>query len=93
MWLWGVVWGCFRWGRYDVWAVGRKQLAVDDCYADTEYEFTQRSARYEEGTSCQTLERRQLPRSTRYHVQGELENVRQFNYYSRRMKLTFLLLD
>lgn len=71
--LFGVV---FRWGRYDVWAVGRKQLAVDDSYADTEYEFTLRNARYEEGTSCQTLERRQLPRSTRYHVQGELENVR-----------------
>lgn len=39
--------------------------------------FTVRSARYADGTSCQTLERRQLPRSTRYHVQGELENVRQ----------------
>lgn len=69
--------GFFRWGRYDVWAVDRKQLAVDDCYADTEYEVYAADARYEDGTSCQTLERRQLPRSTRYHAQGELENVRQ----------------
>ena len=34
-WLWGGGLGCygvvFRWGRYEVWAVGRKQLAVDDC--------------------------------------------------------------
>lgn len=89
----------FRWGAVESRSSGLLAgnswlgMIVRGRTRSTEYEFTPalRSTRYEDGTSCQTLERRQLPRSTRYHVQGRAREL--LDVGTRQKKLTFTLLN